>query len=396
MRGLLAEWCRINSGTFHSAGLARQCDALDREFRDLGDQISRRPSLPLQSIDSRGELVRAPLGDSLLIRCRISAPVRVLLSIHMDTVYPADSPFQDVQELDAETWIGPGVADAKGGLVVLLFALRAFERFARTTGNQRVGWDVILNADEEIGSPGSRSLFDEIAPQVSFGLLYEPALPNGHMVSSRKGSGNFAFVVRGKAAHAGRDFAEGRNAITVAAAIASQLHALNGRWPDVTINVARIDGGGPLNMVPDLGIVRCNIRYRQPELSAEILAALDVVAEKCWNEGITIQRQGDFTSPPKLLDHPTTHLLEQVRQCGQELGINLSWQPSGGTCDGNRLAALGVPNVDSLGVRGGNLHSPQEFIQLDSLVERAQLTALLLMRLATGEIPGLSGPGVDA
>src|SRR5207237_804336 len=96
---------------------------------------------------------------------------------------------------------------------------------------------------------------------------------------------------------------------------------------------------------------------------------------------------GSFTAPPKPLEAPTRALLEHVAACGRELSLPIAWRDSGGTCDGNRLAAAGLPNVDSLGPRGGNLHSPKEFLLLDSLTERAKLTALLLMKLAAGQLP---------
>ena len=129
---------------------------------------------------------------------------------------------------------------------------------------------MIVGADEEVGSPGSAAVFERFAPGASFGLIYEPCLPNGDLVAERGGSGNFAIVVRGKSAHAGREFDRGRNAVVAASEVARQLHALNGRWPKTTINVAKIDGGGPTNVVPDLAIVQFNIRYARAEQETEL------------------------------------------------------------------------------------------------------------------------------
>jgi glutamate carboxypeptidase len=281
------------------------------------------------------------------------------------------------------------VSDAKGGLVVMLFALRAFEQFVQTSGRGGLGWEVLINADEEIGSPGSRHLFEDCAKRVQFGLLFEPTLQGGHLVSSRKGSGNFSIVVRGRSAHAGRDFQQGRNAVVAAAAMTAQLHGLNGRWPDLTLNVAGIDGGGPFNVVPDLAVVRFNIRYGDAGQGLEIQNTLKEIAARNVADGVQVSLHGEFSSPPKPLDQAGTKLLEAFRDCGTELSLDLRWQPSGGACDGNRLAACGVPNVDSLGVHGGKIHSPEEFVLLDSLPERAKLTALFLMRLADGEFSDL-------
>jgi glutamate carboxypeptidase len=248
---------------------------------------------------------------------------------------------------------------------------------------------VLVNSDEEIGSPGSGCLIEECARRVQLGLVFEPTLPDGHLVSSRKGSGSFSIRVRGRSAHAGRDFHHGRNAIVSAASIATQLHGLNGLWPEMTLNVARIEGGGPTNVVPDLAIVRFNIRYSDPSSEPEILQALETIVAQSGSEGIQVLLHGQFSSAPKVLDERGERMLEAVRDCGLELGLDLHWQPSGGACDGNRLAACGVPNVDALGVRGGRIHSPEEFVLLDSLTERAKLTALFLMRLADGEFADL-------
>jgi glutamate carboxypeptidase len=300
-------------------------------------------------------------------------------------VYGPDSPFQKVTRLDDNTLLGPGVADAKGGLVVLLFALMALERYLLVHTQAELGWDVIINADEEVGSMGSAPIFKEYAVRVQWGLLFEPSLPDGTLISARKGSGNFAIVVQGKSAHAGRDFDEGRNAIVAAARMATALHDLNGRFPAATINVGRIEGGGPTNVVPELGVVRWNVRHEAALDEAELLARFEqIVAAANQQEGIHAKLHGGFTAPPKPLTPGIRSLLDAVAASGRELGLSLAWQASGGVCDGNRLAAYGVPNVDTLGVRGGNIHSDREYVLLDSLPERAKLTALLLMKMADG------------
>jgi glutamate carboxypeptidase len=287
--------------------------------------------------------------------------------------------------VDQQTLRGPGVADAKGGLVIMLFALRALERFMQAAGRDDLGWDVIINSDEEIGSPGSTQVFREAAGRTQLGLLFEPSLPGGELVSSRKGSGSFSVVARGRSAHSGRDFEHGRNAVVAAAEVAMRLHQLTGRWPGMTLNVARIDGGGPSNVVPALAVLRFNIRYLQKEEEAEILAVVNAILREVGPKlDVVLELHGEFASPPKPCNAQTQQMLEQFRQCGNRLGLELHWGPSGGACDGNRLAALGLPNVDTLGVRGGKIHSHEEFVLLESLSERAKLTALFLMQLADG------------
>ncbi len=387
MRSLLQSWANLNTGTFNPLGLTEMAHLVEEQFRELTPQVEQHHPQPAKRVDEHGNLVPLQLGPNVSAICRPQAPLQVLLAIHMDTVYGPLSPFQSVTRLDANTLQGPGVADAKGGLIVMLFSLKAFERFAQQTGQNRLGWNVIVNSDEEIGSPGSASLFAEFAKCVQLGLLFEPSLPTGGLVSSRKGSGNFAVIVHGQSAHSGRDFHLGRNAIVAAAMAALDLHRLNGRWPEMTLNVARVDGGGPSNMIPALAVLHLNIRYTDRRQEAEIQSAIaEILNRVSEQQGVAMQLQGEFSSPPKSLTPSLESQLQQLHDCGKELGLDLTWSPSGGSCDGNRLAALGIPNVDTLGVRGGKIHSADEFVLLDSLVERAKLTALYLMKLADGII----------
>ncbi|MGD0542611.1 MAG: peptidase dimerization domain-containing protein, partial [Tepidisphaeraceae bacterium] len=219
------------------------------------------------------------------------------------------------------------------------------------------------------------------------GLLFEPALSDGALVDRRRGSGNFSIIIRGRGAHAGRDFAHGRNAVLAAAQLALRLHALNESTPGVTVNIGAIDGGSPANVVPDLAVCRVNIRTTEPHDEQRILSAVNrLIAEANSADGISVQLYGRFASPPKIPDDRTGRLLDAIISCGRDLGLALAHRPSGGASDGNKLAAAGLPNIDSLGVRGDQIHSPGEFLFTSSLVERAQLVALLLLKLAGGDI----------
>jgi glutamate carboxypeptidase len=377
------DWANINSYSLNTAGLAKLSDAVVKEFSGLGGMILRHELSPAGIVGSRAQAIHLPLGQAITITKRPGAPVQVCLNIHLDTVYPPDSAFQSARE-ESGVIRGPGVADAKGGLAVMLTALEALER---SPNAERVGWQVLLNPDEEIASPGSASLLAEAARACHFGLLFEPALPDGALVDRRRGSGNFSIIVRGRAAHVGRDFDAGRSALMAAAKMSLQLYSLNQSLPGVTFNVGAIDGGGPANVVPDLAICRINIRTteRDDEEKA-IRAAETMVAELNSGDGITAEIQGQFTSPPKIPDDRTLHLLDAIVACGNDLGLQLATRASGGASDGNRLAAAGLPNIDTLGVRGDRIHSPDEYMLPGSLVERAQLTALLLLKIAAGDI----------
>ncbi|HEX4793361.1 MAG TPA: hydrolase [Humisphaera sp.] len=382
MIGLVRDWAAVNSYSYNLSGLEQVSGLLRSEWSRLGT-VEEIPLGTEEIVDASGRVIPAPLGCALRIRKRPDAPHQVFLCIHMDTVYPQDGPFQQVTRIGANTLRGPGVCDAKGGLAVMLIAVEAMER---SKWARDIGWEVLINPDEEIGSPGSSPLFEEAAKRNHVGLLFEPALPDGSMVAERGGSGNYAAVIRGRSAHAGRDFHNGRNAIVAAAQMSLKLSQLTSGG--ITVNVGKIDGGGPANVVPDLAICRFNVRAKAPLEQKTIQAGIEQVAGEIKRiEGISVGLHGGFHRPPKPLDQPTRQLQQQVEGCGKQLGIATSWRYSGGVSDGNQLAAAGLPNIDSLGPRGGNIHSPEEFLLLDSLTERAKLALMMLMKIARGEEP---------
>ncbi len=380
----LIGWSRINSGSFHIEGVRRQREALANAFLPLKGEMEVLPLAPLETVSSKGEVEQIPVAEALRIRKRPDAPLKVFLCGHMDTVFPKDSTFQEPVWVDDATLNGPGVADLKGGLVVMLTALQALEQ---SPWAEKIGWEILFNPDEEIGSQSSHPLLVEAAERNHLGLIYEPALADGTLAGERKGSGNFVFVVKGRAAHAGRDFAQGRNAIAVLGELIHRLYALNGQREGVTINPGKIEGGGPVNIVPDLAILRLNVRLPHQDDQQWIEKEFNtILAEFNGREGFTLFRHGRFTRPPKPLTPQNRKLFELVQGCGEALQLPIAYKPSGGCCDGNNLAAAGLPNVDTMGVRGGNIHSHNEFMLVDSLTERAGLSALLLMRLASGEV----------
>jgi glutamate carboxypeptidase len=190
-------------------------------------------------------------------------------------------------------------------------------------------------------------------------------------------------VVRGRSAHAGRNPEDGRNALTAAADLALRLEAL--RRDGLTVNPSRIEGGGPSNVVPDLAVLRVNLRPRTPEVEVEASRAIDqAVATVAAEREVAIEPSGCFGRPPKPLTPQAEKLFSLVARAGADLGQHIAWQPSGGVCDGNNIAACGVPVVDTMGVRGGKIHSPEEYLIVDSLAERSALSALTILRLGGG------------
>ena len=384
--GRAVDWAGINSGSRNAAGLARMLDLLEAAAAPLSAEVARLPTAGSTSVGDDGQVREEAYADALRLRARPDAPVQVVMTGHYDTVFPADSAFQTVSTRPDGALNGPGVADMKGGISVMLAALEAFETHP---DKDRVGWTVLLSPDEEIGSPASAPLLAELGARGHVGMTYEPALADGTLAGARKGSGNYHLIVSGKAAHAGRAFDEGANAVAGAAIIAARLHALNGQREGVTVNVARIAGGGPLNVVADNAVVRFNVRVPDAQASAWISETVAGIAAEPPFPGLTLDLHGGMTRPPKPMDAGQSALFEAVRETGALLGQTIAWKPSGGVCEGNNLHAAGLPNIDTLGVLGGDIHSDQEFAWPASFVERAQLSALILCKIASGEIDAL-------
>jgi glutamate carboxypeptidase len=376
-------WSSLNSGSRNLAGLADIAGLLADGFSTLPGALTLRDAAPVEEVDSGGTARPLEHGRNLHLRVRPEAPVQLLLTGHMDTVFAAAHPFQEVFWREPETVLGgPGVADMKGGLAVMLAALKAVEASALAG---RLGYEVVINSDEEVGSPGSAPLIGEAARGKKAAFTYEPAaLPDGTLAGARPGSGNFSLVVIGRSAHAGRNPEEGRNALLAAADLALRLE--KAKAPGLAINSAKIDGGGPNNVVPDRGVLRINMRPATAADQAQARQLLEsAVATVEQEREVRVTIHGGFGRPPKPLDARAERLFRLVAGCGADLGQTIGWRDSGGVCDGNNIAACGVPVVDTMGVRGGAIHSSDEYLIVESLAERAALSALAMLRLAQGE-----------
>jgi len=371
-------WAAVNSGSRNLGGLERMADMLADAFAALPGVLRLDQPQPVENIDVAGKPVKIRHGRHLHLTVRPTAPLQLLFTGHMDTVFAADHAFQQTRWLEDGVLNGPGVADMKGGLSVMLAALKAVEK---SKGADRFGYEVLINSDEEVGSLSSAALLTQAAQGKHAALTYEPAaLPDGTLAGARPGSGNFSFVIRGKSAHAGRNPEDGRNAIVAASELALRL-AMS-KTPGLSVNPARIDGGGPSNVVPDLAILRVNMRPRttdDQEIAGRLIAK--AVDETAKQHEVYIEVHGGFGRPPKPLTEDAEALFRLVSRAGADLGQEIAWQPTGGVCDGNNIAACGVPVVDTMGVRGGKIHSMEEFLITDSLAERASLSALTILRL---------------
>lgn len=376
------QWSNINSGSYNVLGLERMSSVLMQSFSELdceGDLLSLPP---IEQVASDGSLKKMDVGPLLRFWKRPEAPLKILLVGHMDTVFPIDHPFQRAfyKDENKEILIGPGVTDMKGGLCVILEALKAFEK---NQSSEKLGWELLINPDEEIGSIASASFLSERAKIQDLALLFEPAMDEeGTLVGARKGSGKFTVIVHGQTAHAGRDFHLGLNAICALADIILCLESLNGQREGFTLNIGKVEGGGPENVIPDLAIARLDIRIAKAEDETWARTEIEHCLERIQKQRqVRIELIGRFTRKPKQLEAKTLKLYELVVDLAKSLGQNLNWKSSGGCSDGNNLSAVGLPNIDTLGVCGGKIHSEGEYLRVESLGKRAELCFKILTHL---------------
>ena len=369
----LIAWSNLNSGSTHLAGLGRMADELESALRELTPDITRIP------LDDHGRV-------AIRATCRVGADRRILCSGHYDTVFNETHSFQRARRTgDGQRLNGPGVADMKGGIVAMLATLAAFEQTAHAAN---LGWTVLLTPDEETGSVASCATIRSEAPLHELALVFEPARESGAMVRSRAATGVFDLTVHGRAAHAGRNPEDGRNAIMAVSRLLPAIDQLPSQIDGLMVNIATIRGGGTINIVPDSATVELNARASTTTAAERFSAELAKIAASIHDQnGFRATFSGAFNRDPLQSTPLREQLFTELQGCARELGQPaLEWAHVTGGSDANLLQAAGLPCLDGLGPIGGGLHSADEYIEVPSLVARAQLAALFLHRLANGQI----------
>ncbi len=376
-------WSAVNTGSWNAEGLNKFAPLLVKAFEETEAVVELIKTDPIEKVTDKGDLSGFQSGPVMRASARPGAPLQVVMTGHYDTVFPAGT-FETIQDIGDGKLNGPGLADMKGGITVMLEALKAFEAGPM---KHRLGYTVVLSPDEETGNFASNSLIMDAAKKAHIGLTFEPAMEDGSLAGARKGSAVYDIVFHGRSAHAGRNPEDGRSAIMAAADFAMRVEALNGQREGVTFNVGSIDAGGAVNIVPELGI--CRMGCRAPDgpsaewADKQVRAAFDAA---CQRPDIHGHVHGGFYRPPKPRNAAQDELIAKVKATGKALGLTLNFNDTGGVCEGNNVFAAGTPNIDTLGVRGGRIHSSEEFMVVSSLSERAGLAALILNRIADGRI----------
>jgi glutamate carboxypeptidase len=411
MVALLAELVRLNTGSWNREGLEQMADLLVPLFEELDFAVTLEPGVPL---DLPG--LEHPHTGPLVIARRAAPdetgdPPTILLVGHFDTVFERDSPFQDfvfdevepelpaAAEMAEEDQVevdpapperparatGPGAVDMKGGLVVMLHALRALREAGML---ERASWVVLLNSDEEIGSLGSREWIEEEAGDADYGFVFEAAHGGGGMVRSRRGLGQFYMSVQGVSAHSGSAHDKGRSAVRELAEKVLLIESLTDYGRGVTLNVGTIEGGTKRNIVPEHAAAWIDLRYDEPKLGEQARLELERISGDASVDGTETTLWGTLHRPPKLATPQVDFLLSTHATVASDLGISLP-DPvhAGGGTDGSLMGAVGLPTLDSMGVVGGGAHTTREYVELDSLADRAALAAILLRRIVHGKVP---------
>jgi glutamate carboxypeptidase len=368
----LCQLVETNSYTGHKSGVDDVAEQVAERLVALGLGHRREPR------EAVGDFHRFDTAASL------DAPVkgsRLALIGHLDTVFPPDSPFQHLERLDDGRLTGPGVLDMKGGLDVAVCALEALgpDRL------HQLPLRVLLNSDEEIGSPHSRPWIEAQAGDLEAALVLEGGRDGDDIVTRRKGTGRLLVETLGRSAHAGNHHRDGVNAIIQLAHVCVALSELTDYERGRTVNVGQIAGGIAKNVVPERATAQVDVRYLVPDDADVIRRRVEAIAAKAYVEGASTAVRVELARPPMAATEASLALMARYLEAAHEVGLGGGEAPlQGGGSDANLVAHQGVPVIDGLGPYGKGFHTPTEWIAVESLRLKTKALALFLSRWLGG------------
>lgn len=363
---LLKQLVNQDSGSEYKEGVDKVGKILTQEFEQLDFIVKEVP----QQIT----------GNHLIIQHKDATAPSILLVAHMDTVFGSDTVSTRPFSIKGDRAYGPGVIDMKGSHVTLLYALKALMHHNETEVLKNIV--IVFNSDEEIGSPTSHKLIEQMAIEKKCCLFMEPARANGALVSARRGGGGYIIKVYGKAAHAGIAPQDGANAIAEMAHKIIKFQALNDLAQGISVNVDVIHGGTAINVIADYVEVDVDIRTSKVEQGAILEKKITQICNEVHIPGTRTEMVGGIQRPPMEKNQGTVMLLERIYEIGEELGMKLKDVSTGGGGDASFTSALGIPTIDGLGPIGGNAHSENEYLEIPSLTERTLLLAKFIKSLS--------------
>jgi glutamate carboxypeptidase len=360
-RTLLEELVTLESPSTDKSAVDTLALRIIQELENLGGEISIFP--------------QEQAGSNIVCRWGGGEKGRLLVVMHMDTVYDLGTLAQrPLREVDGKLY-GPGVLDMKGSIVMFLGVVREFQRQGVWPSRPLTA---LFTSDEETGSHTSRALIEAEARQAETAFVLEFPLARGALKTARKGTGDITLRVKGVSAHAGGSHEKGRNAIEELAHHILAVQQLTDYSRGTTTNVGVVSGGTRTNVVPDEAQARADLRVT-------VLEEFERLKDWVQNrrpviEGTTLEAAIELNRPPMPRDETMAAAFAKAREIASTaFHLDLEEGSSGGGSDANFIAALGVPVLDGLGVMGDGAHSENEYIEIDSLPERAALLAALLL-----------------
>lgn len=368
MLSLLSDLVSIDSGTANIDGVEAMATRIE-EFLRQSNLVPSSVSGPGYGPGLRVELPGSNGGKS------------VLLMGHLDTVFPAGEAARRPLAIAGGKAHGPGVADMKAGLVMNSFVLAAFRACG---GNARplVG---LYTSDEEVGSPAYRPIIEREARNAAYAFNSEPGRVSGNVVTARRGGVFMRLTIRGKAAHSGIDIRAGVSAIDELAHKILALHALTDFEADVIVNVGVAFGGQSVNTTAPTAEALVDLRFGDFADRDRLMAAISAIVERSWTAGSStgLEITGEFV--PLVVTPASAKLFRLYQSAARDLGFAVEAEATGACADSGFAAAMGATTLCGLGPVGGNAHSPDEYVQIDTMAPRAQAVALTILRLGESD-----------
>ncbi|WP_458097309.1 M20 family metallopeptidase [Roseomonas sp. WA12] len=375
MLAVLEAMVNTDGGSYDKAGV----DAVGAQVRAFFDARG----IPVETVPGArfGDCLRATLppvneaGDDA--GNEGNARRNIVLMGHRDTVFPKGEPERRPFRIENGIATGPGVADMKAGLVMNMFVLAAFKELGGAPGPMVA----LFTGDEEIGSPEGRPVIEAEARRARAVFNSEPGRANGGIVTGRKGGVFMAVEIEGRAAHSGGNFEAGISAIGELAAKVTAIHALTDLARGITLNVGLVSGGQSVNTVAPSAQLQIDLRYVEPADREEVMGKIHDIVGRSFVPGTraAMTIRGEFL--PLTQTPAAARMFEMYRSAAGESGLSITGEFSGGCADSGFTAAMGAPTLCAVGPVGGKAHSPEEYLEVSSLVPRAQALARAILRL---------------
>ena len=350
-------------GTGNAANITAVAEYLCKQYNALGFKA--------ELVDF-GENV----GKAVLARNKPNADrYDVLFNAHLDTVFPDGTVEKRPLRIEGDIAYGPGVSDCKGGVLAILHAMKN----ARREDLERLSIAILHNPDEEIGSPSSARWLCEHAKKAKRVIVCEPARDKGELLKARKGYANFRVVFHGKAAHAGNNPQDGRNANIAMMKFGLESYKLHQPEIGITVNPGVVGCATKLsNVVSDMAYIDYDVRFLEDAQGDQVKEKFQELCSRDWGKDIQVEFTVVKEKPAMPYNDRSKELVDTMTRAAQMAGFEAKWVLAGGYSDGNIMAKMGVPVVDGCGPAGGQLHSDREYSRLNTVERHVKMLARLL------------------